>query len=100
VTLDMEQFWVRATAKGIVQTSSTMVTGLRVGGVALQDVLTGAAGERDVDAVVLAVPPEPDPGPADALRARHLEVHVIGDARAPRRAHAAVVDGDRVGCAL
>jgi mycofactocin system FadH/OYE family oxidoreductase 2 len=100
VTLDLEQFWVRATAKGIVQSTSTLVTSLRPGGVDLQDVRTGAGAQRDVDVVVLAVPGVPDDGLAMRLRALGREVHVVGDARAPRRAHAAILDGDRVGASL
>jgi 2,4-dienoyl-CoA reductase (NADPH2) len=100
VTLDLEQFWVRATSKGIVQSTSTLVTSLLPGGVAVQDVRTGASGTRDVDVVVLAVPGVPDDALATSLRGRGREVHVIGDARAPRRAHAAVLDGDRVGLVL
>jgi 2,4-dienoyl-CoA reductase (NADPH2) len=100
VTLDLEQFWVRATSKGIVQSTSTLVTALRPGGVEVQDVRTGQGGQRDVDVVVLALPGVPDDQLATSLRARGREVHVIGDARAPRRAHAAVLDGDRVGQAL
>ena len=42
--------------------------------------------------------------PADELwhrlRGRELEVHRIGDCLAPRRAHAATVEGERVGAAL
>ena len=101
VTLDMEQFWVRATAKGIIQESSTLVTGLRPGGVATQDVLTGAVGERDCAAVVLALPPLPEDALAETLRAAgRVVVVVVGDARAPRRAHAAIIDGERVGGSL
>ena len=100
VTLDLEQFWVRATAKGIVQTTSTMVTALRPGGVTIQNVLTGATGSRDVGSVVLAVPGIPDDGLAASCRDRGLTVMTIGDARAPRRAHAAVIDGERAGSLL
>jgi len=100
VTLDLEQFWVRASSKGIVQSTSTLVTALRPGGVDVQDVRTGASAHRDVDAVVLAMPGIPNDALATSLRARGKEVHVIGDARAPRRAHAAVIDGDRVGAVL
>ena len=100
VTLDLEQFWVRATAKGIVQSPSCLVTGLRPDGVTVQDVRTGAPGTIDADAVVLALPRVPDDALAADCRARGLEVHTIGDARAPRRAHASIVDGERVGMAL
>lgn len=101
VTLDMELFCARAARKGICLTPSTMVVGLGEGAVELQSVLTGARSRRDVDAVVLAVPGVPAGRElAAACAARGLEVHVVGDARAPRRAHAAVLDGERVGAAL
>jgi len=100
VTLDLEQFWVRATSKGIVQSTSTLVTALRPGGVEVQDVRTGAAGRRDVDVVVLALPGIPNDALATSLRSRGREVLVVGDARAPRRAHAAVIDGARAGASL
>ncbi len=100
VTLDLEQFCVRARDKGIVQTTSTMVTALVPGGVATQHLLTGEAGARSVDCVVLALPALPEDTLAGSLRAAGHAVHVIGDARAPRRAHAAVLDGERVGRSL
>ena len=100
VTLDLEQFWVRASAKGIEQRSSTLVTGLLAGGVSVQDVRTGAPSELRAGAVVLAIPALPDDALAGQLRAQGVDVRVIGDARAPRRAHAAVLDGERVGSSL
>ncbi len=101
VTLDMELFCARARRKGITLTPSTMVVGIRDGAVDVQHVLTGASASREVDAVVLAIPGVPrDDGLAAACAERDVEVHVVGDARAPRRAHAAVLDGDRVGAAL
>jgi hypothetical protein len=52
------------------------------------------------DWLVLAVPP----APAEELYLDLLEAGVsvqrVGDAVAPRRAHAAVVDGERIGAAL
>jgi 2,4-dienoyl-CoA reductase (NADPH2) len=61
-------------------------------------------GTRTPDSIVLAVPP----AACDALykelkgEARQLGItlHRIGDALAPRRAHAAVIDGERVGAGL
>jgi 2,4-dienoyl-CoA reductase (NADPH2) len=100
VTLDMELFCARAHHKGIVLSTSTLVTGLTSGGVTVQDVLTGAASTREVQTVVLAVPGMPEAALAEQCAARGMEVHVVGDARAPRRAHAAVLDGERVGSAL
>jgi 2,4-dienoyl-CoA reductase (NADPH2) len=55
---------------------------------------------RDVDWVVLAVPPQPCDDLYVALRATGVRVERVGDCVAPRRAHAAVVDGERVGAAI
>ncbi len=102
ITLDMETWWLRATSKGIVQTTDTMITGVVPGGVTTQHLATGASGQRLVDWVVLAV----QQAPADDLyvdlkelrRSGHgPEVRRVGDCLAPRRAHAAVIDGDRLG---
>jgi 2,4-dienoyl-CoA reductase (NADPH2) len=51
--------------------------------------------------VVCAVPSRPADELWRALRAGGLcEVHRVGDCVAPRRAHAAVIEGERVGAAL
>ena len=61
----------------------------------------GRALELACDWVVCAVPPEPEDGLWHALRrCAPFEVHRVGDCLAPRRAHAAVIEGDRVGVAL
>jgi len=70
----------------------------------LQHHPTGAMVTREPDFMVLAVPAHP----AEQLYldllghpdASGLDVHRVGDAVAPRRAHAAVVDGERVGAAI
>jgi 2,4-dienoyl-CoA reductase (NADPH2) len=110
VTLDLETWWLRASRKGIVQTTDTMITGVTAGGVTTQHLATGAAGQRLVDWVVLAVQQAPaddlyfglkELARAEAAQAGHgPEVHRVGDCLAPRRAHAAVIDGDRVGARL
>ena len=110
VTLDLETWWLRASRKGIVQTTDTMITGVIAGGVTTQHLATGAAGQRLVDWVVLAVQQAPadelyfdlkELARAEAARSGHApEVHRAGDCLAPRRAHAAVIDGDRVGALL
>jgi 2,4-dienoyl-CoA reductase (NADPH2) len=102
ITLDFEAWWLRATRKGIVQTTDTMVTGLVEGGAAVQDLMTGEAGVRACDWVVLAGQQAPADELYHALRAIPAgpEVHRVGDCVAPRRAHAAVIEGDRVGAAL
>ncbi len=110
ITLDMETWWLRATRKGIAQTTDTMIAGVVPGGVTTQHLATGAPGQRLVDWVVLAV----QQAPADELyfdvkelvlgelgrSGGGIEVHRVGDCLAPRRAHAAVIDGDRVGALL
>ena len=55
---------------------------------------------REPDWLVLAVPAVPDERLYVELRDAGVEVHRVGDAVAPRRAHAAVIDGERVGAAL
>jgi hypothetical protein len=102
ITLDMETWWIRATSKGIAQTTETLVTGIVPGGVTTQHLATGAAGRRSADWVVLAAQQAPADELYFALKelrgpAGGPEVHRVGDCVAPRRAHAAVIDGDRVG---
>jgi 2,4-dienoyl-CoA reductase (NADPH2) len=101
VTLDLEQWWMRAEAKGIVQTTDTLVMGVTSDGDVLAAQLvhhpTGRSETRVVDWIVLCVPA----APADELwrrcRDAGLVTHRAGDCVAPRRAHAAVVEGQRVG---
>lgn len=105
VTLDLEMWWMRATKKGIVQTPDTMITGLTPTGVATQQLATGAAGEIACDWVVLAVQQAPEDALYFELKEAHAAgdgppAHRVGDCVAPRRAHAAVIDGDRIGAAL
>jgi 2,4-dienoyl-CoA reductase (NADPH2) len=106
ITLDMETWWMKATAKHITQTTDTMVTATAeaaAGGVtvSLQQHTTGMDSERQVDWVVCATPPRPADALWKALRADgRVEVHRVGDCVAPRRAHAAVIEGERVGAAL
>jgi mycofactocin system FadH/OYE family oxidoreductase 2 len=104
ITLDTETWWLRATRKGIVQSTDTMITGVVPGGVTTQHLATGLTARRSADWVVLAV----QQAPVDELyfalkelrRAGGPDVHRVGDCVAPRRAHAAVIDGDRLGALL
>ena len=103
ITLDLEGFNIRAAAKQIAQTTDRVVMGLGADGVRLLHHPTGAEEVRDVDWVVLAVPPAPSTSLYAELKATapaSVEIHRIGDCLAPRRAHAAVLEGDRVGSAL
>jgi 2,4-dienoyl-CoA reductase (NADPH2) len=102
VTLDMENWWMRASAKGIAQ--STDLVAMGVGGDPLTLQLlhhpTGSTVTRTVDWVVLAVPAAPVEWLYHELRAMNISVERIGDSVAPRRAHAAVLEGERAGARI
>ncbi len=108
ITLDMENWWVRAGAKGIVQSTDLVPMGVTVDGdanggchtVNLLHHPTGEMRTRRAEWVVLAVPAQPVDALYYELRAAGVRVERVGDAVAPRRAHAAVVDGERVGASL
>jgi 2,4-dienoyl-CoA reductase (NADPH2) len=100
LTLDMENWWMRASAKGIVQ--STDLVPLEINGRELTFLHhpTGTNHIRTVDWVVLAVPGRPVDELYYELKSRGFDVSRIGDCVAPRRAHAAVIEGERVGASL
>jgi NADPH-dependent 2,4-dienoyl-CoA reductase/sulfur reductase-like enzyme len=104
ITLDMENWWMRAAAKGIVQSTDLVAMGM--GGESPRRTLnllhhpTGVNVTRSADWVVLAVPAKPVDGLYHALKANGVSVQRIGDCVAPRRAHAAVVEGERAGAGV
>jgi mycofactocin system FadH/OYE family oxidoreductase 2 len=103
LTLDAERWHVRAAGLGIVQTPDRVVTGVSAGNrptVRLLHHPTGAELDRGVDWVVVAAPAAPADELWRELRGGALEVHRIGDCLAPRRAHAATVEGERVAAGL
>ncbi len=111
ITLDMENWWLRAGKKGIVQTTDSVVVGAEGDGSELAPhaltVLhhpTGVTTPRSADWIVLAIPASPADELYHELLARavtsHVVVHRVGDCVAPRRAHAAVIDGNRIGALL
>jgi 2,4-dienoyl-CoA reductase (NADPH2) len=100
VTLDMENWWIRASAKGIVQTVERVAQGLEGRTLQLLHHPTGTMETRDPDWIVLAVPAEPVEWLYRDLKAAGWPVTRVGDCIAPRRAHAAVVEGERAGAAL
>ncbi len=100
VTLDLEGWWFRATAKGITQTTDTVIVGAEDGRLVAMHHPTGASELRGADWIVLAVPPAPADELYLALRAAGVRAQRVGDCVAPRRAHAAVIEGHRVGAAL
>lgn len=106
VTLDMETWWFRASAKGIVQTTDLVAMGYGEGTLTLLHHPTGTEEVRSPDWVVVAGHPRPFDELyftlKDAARSggsggdERWLVRRIGDCVAPRRAHAAIVDGRRV----
>jgi mycofactocin system FadH/OYE family oxidoreductase 2 len=100
ITLDMENWWIRAGAKGIVQSTDLVPMGFEGTTLRLLHHPTGVEEERRPDWVVLAVPPSPVEWLYHDLRSAGWSVERAGDCVAPRRAHAAVVDGERVGASL
>jgi 2,4-dienoyl-CoA reductase (NADPH2) len=107
ITLDLETWNVKAHAKGIRQSVDLVPMGVRHrddGGpglvLTLQHHPTGSDQERIVDWVVCSVHQQPEDELWRALRGGGTPVFRVGDCLAPRRAHAAVIEGHRVAVAL
>jgi 2,4-dienoyl-CoA reductase (NADPH2) len=105
ITLDMETWNVKAHAKAIRQRTDLVPMGVAPGDggglvVTLLHHPTGGHAEHRCDWVVCAVPQRPEDELWQALRGAPFPVHRVGDCLAPRRAHAAVVEGHRVAVAL
>jgi NADPH-dependent 2,4-dienoyl-CoA reductase/sulfur reductase-like enzyme len=100
ITLDMEQWWIRAGAKGIVQSTDLVPMGFDGTTLMLLHHPTGTNHERTPDWVVLAVPAAPAEQLYLELRAAGIAAERVGDCVAPRRAHAAVVEGERAGASV
>ena len=104
ITLDMENWWMRAGAKGIVQSTDLVAMGM--GDPSPRRALnllhhpTGVTLTRTPDWVVLAVPARPVEWLYHDLKAAGVSVERVGDCIAPRRAHAAVIEGERAGAAV
>jgi Pyridine nucleotide-disulphide oxidoreductase/NADH:flavin oxidoreductase / NADH oxidase family len=104
ITLDMENWWMRAGTKGIVQSTDLVAMGM--GDASSRQTLnllhhpTGVTYTRAPDWVVLAVPPRPVDALYHDLKSAGVSVERVGDCVAPRRAHAAVIEGDRAGAAI
>jgi 2,4-dienoyl-CoA reductase (NADPH2) len=100
ITLDMENWWMRAHAKGIAQSTDLVPMGFSAGVLELLHHPTNTSQQRHVDWLVLAVPPTPVEWLYLDLKAAGVSVERIGDCVAPRRAHAAVVEGERAGAGV
>lgn len=101
ITLDMETWWLRASSKGIVQTTDRVAMGFdsASGELKLLHHPTNTEETRTVDWLILSIPAQPEDGLFIELKeaaAASWQLHRIGDCLAPRRAHAAVIEGDRV----
>lgn len=100
ITLDMENWWIRAGSKGILQTTNSGVMGIEGHTVQLQHHPTGTQLTREPDWLVLALPADPVDELYFELKAAGVDVFRAGDTVAPRRAHSAVIEGERVGAAI
>jgi mycofactocin system FadH/OYE family oxidoreductase 2 len=105
VTLDLELWTMKAHAKGIRQRTDVVVLDASPdpGGGLVLGLLhhpTGGTARLACDWAVTALPPEPEDGLWHELAGAPFEVHRVGDCLAPRRAHAAVIEGERVAAAL
>jgi len=115
ITLDLETWHVKAHAKGIAESVDLVPmsvrpspgregTGTEDGEVSLlltfQHHPTGRAEERHCDWVVCALHQRAEDRLWRELRDDPFPVHRVGDCLAPRRAHAAVVEGHRVAVGL
>jgi len=100
ITLDMENWWIRAGDKGIVQTTDLVPMGMEGRTLNLLHHPTGANVTRTPDWVVLAVHAHPVEWLYHDLKTAGVSVERVGDCVAPRRAHAAIVEGERAGAAL
>lgn len=105
ITLDLETWNVKAHERGIRQSTDLVPMGAAATGdgrvtLTLQHHPTGTERTRTADWVVCAVHQRPEDELWHALRGAPFPVHRVGDCLAPRRAHAAVVEGHRVAVAL
>jgi mycofactocin system FadH/OYE family oxidoreductase 2 len=100
LTLDLEHWNVAAAARGIDQRTELVPVGMAGDQVVLLHHPTGGQVLLGADWVVSASPPEPSQSLYFELKSRGVRVWRAGDCVAPRRAHAAVVEGERVGAAL
>jgi len=100
ITLDMENWWIRAGEKGIAQTTDLVPMGMEGRTLILLHHPTGTNVTRTPDWLVLAVHANPVEWLYRDLKTAGVSVERVGDCVAPRRAHAAVVEGERAGAAV
>ena len=104
ITLDLEGWKRRAHRKGITQVTDVVPTGCDDAGGRLAVTLlhhpTGRSRQLTVDWVVSSAHQQPEDDLWKDLADSGIDVHRIGDVLAPRRAHSAVIEGERVALSL
>ena len=101
VTLDLENWYRQARRLGITCTPNHSVLSIENGVVtALHNYSGQIVTFPKVDTIVLAIHRHADCSLYDALKGRVPELHRIGDCVAPRRAHAAIIEGEQAGRAV
>lgn len=98
VTLDLENWYRQVRRLGIRCTPNHSVLSIENGAVtALHNYSGKIVTFPPVDTIVLAVHRRPDCSLYTGLKGRVAELHRIGDCVAPRRAHAAIIEGEQAG---
>lgn len=101
VTLDLENWYRRARQLNIKCTPNHSVLSIQDGVVSAVHNYTGQlVSFAKVDMVVLAIHRRADAELYHALEPEVAVLHRVGDCLAPRRAHAAILEGDRAGRAI
>ena len=101
VTLDLENWYRQARRLGIVCTPNHSVLSIADGVVTALHNYSGQISEfPKADTVVLAIHRRADDGLYRALKGSVPELYRIGDCVAPRRAHAAIIEGEKAGRAI
>ncbi|MBC2643298.1 MULTISPECIES: mycofactocin system FadH/OYE family oxidoreductase 2 [unclassified Rhodococcus (in: high G+C Gram-positive bacteria)] len=104
ITLDLEGWKRRAHRTGITQVTDVVpiecedADGRMV--VTLLHHPTGRLTQLDLDWVVSSAHQQPEDGLWKELADSGIEAHRVGDALAPRRAHSAVIEGERIALSL
>ncbi len=101
VTLDLENWYRRARRLGIRCTPNHSPISIEGGVVTAIHNYSGQMVNFDpVDTVVLAVHRQANDTLYHALKGKVAAIYRVGDCVAPRRAHAAIIEGERVGRAV
>jgi len=100
IALDMNPFTRPFLLDRLAQSGAKKITGARVEEITDDGVLVIRNGQEDrisgVDTIVLALGTTSVNGLADQIKGKIAEVHVIGDAKEPRRAMEAIAEGSEI----